>query len=102
MNYDPCCARDGCTLPNKMVTFAHKCVMCQEHLHVICGVVDAICCNQCILKYASPATPVQDQKAALMKLSPMALCAIGVLATESQKTVASINAFFAAAIQTMP
>ena len=104
MAYGPCCAGDGCTLPDKTVTFAHKCVMCQGYLHVMCGVVDAnddLRCKTCILKHvapATPATPAQEEPiAASPMLSPMALHAIGVPVASARATIASIDATLAVA-----
>jgi len=101
MTYGPCCAGDGCTLPDKTVTFAHKCVMCQWYLHVICGVVDAyddLCCKTCFLKHAAPTTPAQEEPiAASTTLSPMALRATGVPGASAQNTIESIDATLAVA-----
>jgi hypothetical protein len=101
MTYGPCCAGDGCTLPDKTVTFAHKCVMCQGYLHVICGFVDAnndLCCKTCILKHAAPVTPTQEEPlAASTMLSPIALCAICVPGASARNTIATIDVTLAVA-----
>ncbi len=48
-NYGLCCEGDGCKMRvNKMVTFHHVCVNCNQFLHLICGVVnenDQLYCN---------------------------------------------------------
>jgi len=50
-NYGLCCKGDGCKMHvNKMVTFHHVCVNCNQFLHLICGVVnedDQLYCNKC-------------------------------------------------------
>jgi hypothetical protein len=50
-NYGLCCEGDGCKMRvNKMVTFHHVCVNCNQFLHLICGVVnenDQLYCNKC-------------------------------------------------------
>jgi hypothetical protein len=50
-NYGLCCKDDGCKMRvNKMVTFHHVCVNCNQFLYLICGVVnedDQLYCNKC-------------------------------------------------------
>jgi hypothetical protein len=50
-NYGICCKGDGCKMcVDKMVTFHHVCVNCNQFLHLICGVVnedDQLYCNKC-------------------------------------------------------
>jgi hypothetical protein len=53
-DYGLCCMGAECCMPNKTVTFNHRCIRCSGFLHVVCGVTDNddhTTCKKCLGSY---------------------------------------------------
>ena len=49
--YGDCCMGAECSMPDKTVTFYHRCIKCSGFLHVVCGVTDmddVTTCLKCV------------------------------------------------------